>query len=258
MTIGFGDLSPTSEAGRPIFIVYALLAVPTMTIVGIGPSISLLISVQTVTSNFTSYMSQRFHRQKHQVYKEKDFEIYSLNSLVKTAKQKECERLGAQIGDKPVELPFHEVTERLIIGLHQLHNHLQNWMMKTLGGEARNVIVAERSRQLNALNQNISTKIEKEVGGSQQEKNYVASHLSELGLVHGEDELELLNEYREQYAAIIAEVLVVRERILELEKELRDRIMDEDMRGRIHEEIEELNDDDINSKKWSRRKSLQW
>ena len=34
LTIGFGDYSPTSEAGRPIFIVYALLAVPTMTVVG--------------------------------------------------------------------------------------------------------------------------------------------------------------------------------------------------------------------------------
>lgn len=35
LTIGFGDFVPTSEAGKPIFIVYALLAVPTMTIIGI-------------------------------------------------------------------------------------------------------------------------------------------------------------------------------------------------------------------------------
>jgi len=34
LTIGYGDFFPATEAGRPIFIVYALLAVPTMTIVG--------------------------------------------------------------------------------------------------------------------------------------------------------------------------------------------------------------------------------
>src|SRR5271156_4327070 len=34
LTIGFGDFYPATEAGRPIFIVYALLAVPTMTIIG--------------------------------------------------------------------------------------------------------------------------------------------------------------------------------------------------------------------------------
>ena len=34
LTIGFGDYAPATEAGRSIFIVYALLAVPTMTIIG--------------------------------------------------------------------------------------------------------------------------------------------------------------------------------------------------------------------------------
>ena len=34
LTIGFGDFYPSTEAGKPIFIVYALLAVPTMTIIG--------------------------------------------------------------------------------------------------------------------------------------------------------------------------------------------------------------------------------
>ena len=32
LTIGYGDLSPTSNAGKPFFIVWSLLAVPTMTI----------------------------------------------------------------------------------------------------------------------------------------------------------------------------------------------------------------------------------
>jgi hypothetical protein len=34
LTIGFGDFYPVTEAGRPVFLVYALLAVPTMTIIG--------------------------------------------------------------------------------------------------------------------------------------------------------------------------------------------------------------------------------
>jgi hypothetical protein len=41
LTIGFGDFYPATEAGRPIFIVYALLAVPTMTIIGLHPPLSL-------------------------------------------------------------------------------------------------------------------------------------------------------------------------------------------------------------------------
>lgn len=32
LTIGYGDLSPTSNAGKPFFIVWSLIAVPTMTI----------------------------------------------------------------------------------------------------------------------------------------------------------------------------------------------------------------------------------
>ena len=32
LTIGYGDLSPTSNAGKPLFIVWSLIAVPTMTI----------------------------------------------------------------------------------------------------------------------------------------------------------------------------------------------------------------------------------
>lgn len=32
LTIGYGDLSPTSNAGKPLFIVWSLMAVPTMTI----------------------------------------------------------------------------------------------------------------------------------------------------------------------------------------------------------------------------------
>jgi potassium channel subfamily K, other eukaryote len=34
LTIGYGDLAPATQAGRSVFIVYALLAVPTMTIIG--------------------------------------------------------------------------------------------------------------------------------------------------------------------------------------------------------------------------------
>lgn len=32
LTIGYGDLAPQSNAGRPFFVVWSLVAVPTMTI----------------------------------------------------------------------------------------------------------------------------------------------------------------------------------------------------------------------------------
>ena len=43
LTIGFGDYYPTTEAGVSVFIVYALLAVPTMTIVGIALQLACLM-----------------------------------------------------------------------------------------------------------------------------------------------------------------------------------------------------------------------
>ena len=179
---------------------------------------NILIVVQTVTTNFTSYTLQRFHRQKRQVYKTKDFKIQSLTSLVNIAKQRTSERLETDSSDVSVKLPIHDVTERVMESLQHMHHHLQNFMMQKLGSEARNVITAERSRQASAVKQRLEGKKKED-----DDSRYIAKHLSEVGEVHGADELELLNEYRERYAAIVGELLVAKDRLLKLEVDLRDR-----------------------------------
>ena len=210
--------------------------------------------VQTVTSNFTSYTVQRLHRQKRQVYKQKDFQIQSLTSLVNLAKQRTSERLETDSSDISVKLPIHDVTERVMESLQQMHHHLQNFMMQKLGSEARNVITAERSRQPSAIKQRLE---EKKKEGD--DSGYIAKHLSEVGEIHGADELELLNEYRERYASIMGELLVAKDRLLKLEVNLRDSAPDESLKKRLSEDIDELNDldeaDYSRRGRWKRRSS---
>jgi hypothetical protein len=212
------------------------------------------MAVQTVTSNFTSYTMQRLRRQKLQVYKQKDFKIQSLTSLVNLAKQRTSERLGTDSSDVSVKLPIHDVTERVMESLQQMHHHLQNFMMQKLGSEARNVITAERSRQPSTIKQRLEGK--KKEGD---DSGYIAKHLSEVGEMHGADELELLNEYRERYAAIMGELLVAKDRLLKLEVDLRDRAPDESLKRRLSEDIDELNDldegDYSRRGRWKRRSS---
>ena len=83
---------------------------------------------------------------------------------------------------------------------------------------------------------------------------YFVGHLSEIGQVRGADELELLNEYRKYYAIIVTETLVAKERLLELEKTLRDRAPSEVWRRRISEDIEELKEGNFGGKdgQWRR------
>ena len=160
---------------------------------------------------------RRVHHQKHQLYQQKDFEIQSLNSLVRNAKQKTCERLGTDRlggtsdGNLLVKLPLHDITERIMDGLQQMHHQVQNLVMQKLGSDARNIITAERSRQASADMRRLEAKAKKE-----QYEGYIAPHLSEIGEVHGADELELLNEYRSRYATIVAELLVAKERLVDL------------------------------------------
>lgn len=194
---------------------------------------------------------QRVRRQRHQVYKEKDFEIQSLNPLVKTAKERKCKRIEEDFSDEsgmPI-LPIHIITERLMVGLQQMHHQLQNLMMQNLGPDARNLITAERARLAQSKEkQRLDAKMKEEVDKCQ-DTQYIAPHLSEIGQVHGADELELLNEYRERYAAILAELLIAREKLLEVEKGLRDSVADEALRNRMSEEIEELSDVDFDCNK---------
>jgi hypothetical protein len=189
------------------------------------------------------------------VYKEKGFEIQSLNSLVRIAKQRTCKRIE-DLSDRNVKLPLHHVTERLMESLQQMHHQLQNLMMQNLGSDARNVITAERARQARVDNQHLEAQTEKDVEQSRND-GYIARHLSEVGQLHGADELELLNEYRKQYAAIMAELLVAKERLLKLETGLRDYAPDGALRRRMSEEIEELIQDDLDGIR-GRWKSSEW
>src|SRR5436190_1052723 len=104
---------------------------------------------------------RRLHRKKHKVYKENDFQIQSLTSLVNIAKQKTCERLETDNLDD-VRLPIHNVTEKAMESLQHMHHHLQNFMMAKLGSDARNVIRAERARQTSAVKQRLETKTKEE------------------------------------------------------------------------------------------------
>ena len=54
LTIGFGDFAPSTEAGRPMFIVYALLAVPTITAISTSTSDGLTV-VQTLVTNCVTF-----------------------------------------------------------------------------------------------------------------------------------------------------------------------------------------------------------
>jgi len=160
---------------------------------------------------------QRVHRKRNQVYEDKDFQIKSLNSLVKAAKQKHndtFERIDADASDvRRVPLPFHHFTEHLTENLHGMHHHLQSLLMQTLGPDARNVIAAERAR-LNYEERHKLERTESRREENQKESDYIAAHLSEVGQTN-KDELELLNEYRERYAEILAELLIARDRLIE-------------------------------------------
>ena len=208
LTIGFGEYSPTTEAGRPIFIVYALLAVPTMTIV-----------IDTVSRNFTAFMVQRVQRIRHHVYHGRDFEIQSLTSLITIAKQK---TLSAD------SIKLHGLAERVTDNLHHMHHHLQKLLSQTLGPDARHIIVAERTR--------VSV-IDRPWINHHQHEDQIAANLSDIG--KSADELDLLVEYRELYAAVLADLLIVKEKLVKLEKELQPNLEDE-FKRQLTREIEEL------------------
>jgi hypothetical protein len=175
---------------------------------------------------------QRVHRKRHQVYQEKDFEIQSLNSLIRQAKQRTTETIQAD-----VQLPLHGLAERLTENLQQMHHHLQKLLSQKLGPDARHVIAAERARQSQAEKARLG-KDHPEWHHHHHPHHAIAEHLSEIGLNIG-DELELLNEYRERYADILANLLVVKERLVELEKGLKEQV-DGPLKRQLAEEISEL------------------
>jgi len=184
------------------------------------------------------------------MYKAKDFEIQSLTSLVKMAKEKTQERLETDTSEPSVKLPIHDVAERVVESLQHMHHHLQNFMMQKLGTDAQHIITAERARHASTANKFEAQM--KKLGDAE----YVPSHLSEIGQEHGRDELELLNEYRLRYAGIMGELLVAKEKLLQLEVGLKNSAPDETLKRRISEDLEELNEiDDVQERRWKRRSS---
>lgn len=201
---------------------------------------------------------QRVTRRRNQVYEDKDFQIQSLNSLVKAAKQKHCDKFEKVDSDSPdaissVALPLHHFTETLTENLQEMHHHLQSLLMQKLGPDARNVIAAERAR----LNHEERNKLEKTQSKRQENRTdseHIASHLSEIGQ-NDKGELELLNEYRERYAEILAELLVARDRLIELEKTLQ-RTAGAQLSRRLSDDLSELSEDEAagRRKRWEEKK----
>jgi len=122
-----------------------------------------------------------------------------------------------------------------------MHYHLGKLLAQKLGPDARVVIAAERARHSLLENQIL------ENGFHWQHHNHrehnpdqIAEHLSEIGK-DTRDELELLVEYRELYAEVLADLLVVREHLVKLEKDLEGQV-DGKLKKKLTKEIEELTD----------------
>jgi hypothetical protein len=200
-----------------------LLAVPTITIV-----------VDTVSSNFTAFMVQRVHRIRHQVYEEKNFKIESLTSLVTMAKQKTCETLNRE------SMKLHRLAERVTENLLQMHFHLGILMAQKLGPDARQVLAAERARHSELESKTLLNGFLQHHNHQGHPRDEIAEHLSEIGK-NTRDELELLVEYREFYAAALADLIVVRENLVELEKDLEVQV-DGTLKKHLTKEIEEISE----------------
>lgn len=195
---------------------------------------------------------QQVIRRRNQVYEDKDFQIQSLNSLVRTAKRKACEKIHNDNADsKSVQLPLHEFTDRLSESLQQMNHHLQCLLMRKLGPDARNVIAAERARQfrLDKGRMGQAMKVDcKQPNEERRDADQIASHLSEVGQ-DNKDELELLNEYRERYASILAELLVAKDRLKGLEQNLKAQDADSNLERMLTQDMEELSDDENERRK---------
>ena len=126
------------------------------------------------------------------------------------AKERTIERVDTDISNHSVRLPLVEMANRLMNNLQAMHDHLQDLLMQKLSGEARNVIAVERARQTS----------EGKIFDNSQEHS--GSHLIRFAEEQVND-LELLNEYRRRYADILGELLVAKDRLIELGRGLQER-----------------------------------
>jgi potassium channel subfamily K, other eukaryote len=93
LTIGYGDYSPSSPAGRVVFIVYALLAVPVMA----------SFAVQAITETIKSISSWQLERQRTRAQVNKDVQkaVISHAQLVEHAREQWLDR------DRSASRPLH-------------------------------------------------------------------------------------------------------------------------------------------------------
>lgn len=206
------------------------------------------------------------NKRRNKVYKDKDFEIKSIESLVRIAKKNTKERIERSHSTAvpstavpssavpSVHLPLQELNDRLTDSLQQMHHHLQSLLMQKLGPDARNVIAAERARQTRTERERLAATATRGEGklANPDAVEHMANTLGELGQDAG-DELELLNDYRVRYANILAELLVAKDRLLGLETGLERRTSDPALRRRLSKDIEILSSDEDEIDKRRRR-----
>lgn len=197
---------------------------------------------------------QRVYRRRHQVYEGKHFQIQSLTSLVKSAKKKACQKMNEDTSDvRSVNLPLHQFTERITENLEQMHHHIQSLLIQKLGPDARNVITAERARQDRADRDRLDNTVKKDsLQEDKRDPDLIAQYLCEAGQ-DSKNELELLNDYRERYAGILAELLIAKDRLIALEKTMQE-TADRTLRRTLSEDIAQLSGDENDRKGTEKQK----
>lgn len=202
---------------------------------------------------------QRVHNRRNKVYKDKEFEIQSLESLVRIGKKNTNERIERSRSSSvpSVRLPLQELNDRLTDSLQQMHHHLQSLLMQKLGPDARNVIAAERARQTRTEKERLAstTKDGEGKAANPDDGEHIPNTLGELGQDTG-DELELLNDYRVRYANILAELSVAKDRLLELEVGLERRTSDPVLIRRLSKDIEILSSEEEDEIDKRRRRAI--
>jgi len=206
---------------------------------------------------------ERVRRRRRQVYQEKNFEVQSLTYLVHEAKRKAAENYELDPESpnyRPLHLPFHDFTERLMETLQQMHHLLGNILMQKLGRDAQYVITAERSRAKDReLFREAFSKAEEACRKDRAKAHGIPEHLSDLGQNTSANDLELI-EYRERYARMMAELLLAKELLVDFETRLRGSSQDDRLRKRTLEDLDQLGEVEVafdNERDvWGRRRSL--
>lgn len=122
MTVGYGDYSPNSQAGRVLFIVYAILAVPTVT-----------FAVQTFTSAF-SFSQIRYDTKKARIKRIKSLPFESLGTMI------------AQDLKRDTPTTRAELPARMLDNMRRLDRHTRQLVQPFLHTEARLLLKVESVR----------------------------------------------------------------------------------------------------------------